>query len=127
MNAQTILFDTLITIISTLLTALSSWLLIKLKNYLSTKTKNQQVQALLSKAVATVSTVVKATYQTYVEAIKGTEAWTLESQKHALHQATKVIQEELSTEAKKLIQSNFGDLNIWIKTQIESTLYDLKK
>ena len=124
MNAQTILFDTLITIISTLLTALSSWLLIKLKNYLSTKTKNQQVQALLSKAVAT---VVKATYQTYVEAIKGTEAWTLESQKHALHQATKVIQEELSTEAKKLIQSNFGDLNIWIKTQIESTLYDLKK
>lgn len=126
MNWQQILINIAITVAAALLTALGSWVLVKVKTLVSTKIKNQKAQALLSGIVDVIVSVVKATYQTYVQAIKGTEAWTQEAQKHALQQAAEAAQAQLSTEAKDYIQANFGDVGAWVQNQIEATLYDLK-
>lgn len=122
MNWQTILIE----IAAAVLAALGSWVLIKVKSLLTAKIKNQKAQTLLSNALDGIAAVVKATYQTFVEAIKGSPEWNAETQKQALQQATNAAQAQMSQEVKTYIQTNFGDVEKWIKAQIEATLYDLK-
>lgn len=122
MNWQALIIE----IAAAVLAALGSWVLVKVKALINTKIKNQKAQALLQAATDGIAAVVKATYQTYVQAIKGSPEWTAEAQKKALRQATEAAQAQLSAEVKEYIQNNFGDVETWIKAQIEATLYDLK-
>lgn len=122
MNWQTLIIE----IASAILAAIGSWVLVKVKTLISTKIKNAKVAALLGGAVDVVASAVKITYQTYVEAIKGTDAWTKEAQSAALQMATDAAKSKLSEEMKTYISENFGDVDLWLKEQIEAKLYDLK-
>lgn len=122
MNWQTIIIE----IIAAILAAVGSWVLVKVKTLISTKIKNAKIAALLGGAVDAVASAVKATYQTYVEAIKGTDAWTKEAQTNALQMAADTAKAKLSEETKTYISENFGDVDLWLKEQIEAKLYDLK-
>lgn len=116
----------IIQIVSVLLATLGAWVLAKVKSLINAKIKNEKARALLDSATTVVSNVVKATYQTYVESIKGTEAWTKDAQEKALQNAVTAARSQLSEEVEKYISDNFGDVEMWIKTIIESTLYNLK-
>ncbi len=116
----------IIEVIAAILAALGSWVLVKVKSLINTKIKDAKIRALLDGAADVVSSVVKATYQTYVEAIKGTDAWTKDAQAHALQMATDSAKAKLSEEIKTYISENFGDVDLWLKEQIEAKLYDLK-
>lgn len=116
----------IIQIVSVLLATLGAWVLAKVKSLINAKIKNEKARALLDSATTVVSNVVKATYQTYVESIKGTEAWTKDAQEKALQNAVTAARSQLSEEVEKYISDNFGDVKTWIKTIIESTLYNLK-
>lgn len=122
MNWQTLIIE----IAAAILAAVGSWVLVKVKTLISTKIKNAKVAALLGGAVDVVASAVKITYQTYVEAIKGTDAWTKEAQSTALQMATDAAKSKLSEEMKTYISENFGDVDLWLKEQIEAKLYDLK-
>lgn len=116
----------IIKIVSALLAALGAWVLAKVKVLITTKIKNENARKLLSDATTVVANAVKATYQTYVESIKGTNAWTKDAQSEALSLAATSARMQLSADVEKYINDNFGDVENWIKEQIESTLYDLK-
>lgn len=116
----------IIQIISLVLAALGAWVLAKVKSLINTKIKNEKARAILDSATTVVSNVVKATYQTYVESIKGTDAWTKAAQEKALQDAVTSARSQLSEEVEKYISDNFGDVETWIKSLVETTLYNLK-
>lgn len=118
--------DILITIISTAVTALLSWGIAKLTKWVESKIGDSKKATMLNNAILAVSSAVKATWQTYVQAIKGTEAWTKEAQTAALNKAVKTAKEQLSAEVQEYIAENFGNLDKWLVSQVESTIYDLK-
>lgn len=122
MNWQTLIIE----IAAAILAAVGSWVLVKVKTLISTKIKNAKIAALLGGAVDVVASAVKVTYQTYVEAIKGTDAWTQEAQTIALQMSLDAAKSKLSEETKTYISENFGDVDLWLKEQIEAKLYDLK-
>lgn len=116
----------LITVVSTIATALASAFVAWLTNVINTKIKDGKLQGYLNAAISIVSTVVKQVFQTYVEALKDGDAFTEEKQKEALAMALNTINSLLSTEVKDALTENFGDLDAWIKAQIEAAIYDLK-
>lgn len=116
----------LLSSLGVILTGLASWGTTVLIKWLNTKIKNKEIVAFTETIFTVVNSAVKATYQAYVEGLKGTEAWTKEAQEKALHTALNTTKEELSTEALNYIQEQHGDVDKYIKTLIESILYDLK-
>ena len=66
------------------------------------------------------------TYQTYVEGLKGKDMFTSDAQLQALKMARDAAISQLSDEVKNFVQQNFGDLEAWVNSTIEATIYDLK-
>lgn len=122
MNIQTILLSALGIIITTLVT----WGTERLIALINSKLKNTKYAKYLTDAVGIVSRAVKTTYQTYVEALKDKNAFTGEAQLEALSKAKDIAMAQLSGEMKEFIESNFGDIEKWLTSTIESVIYDLK-
>ena len=122
MNWTEILFS----ILGIILTGLASWGTTVLIQWLNTKIKNKELAAFAATILTIVNSAVKATYQSYVEGLKGTDAWTKEAQEQALQMALDTVKSELTTGAIAYIQEQHGDVDKYIKTLIESVLYDLK-
>ena len=109
-----------------LLSGLATWLTTVGVKWLNSKIKNKELAALAETVVIIATRSVKATYQTYVESIKGTDAWTEETQKQALHNALGTAKKELSIEALAYIEKQYGNVDEYLINLIESILYDLK-
>lgn len=122
MGFQEILFSA----IGVIITGLATWGTTILINWLNSKIKNKELAALAATILTVITSAVKATYQSYVEGLKGTNAWTKEAQEKALQLALETAKEELTTDALAYIQEQHGDIDKYIKTLIESVLYDLK-
>ena len=122
MDYQEIIF----TVIGIVLTALVSWGAERLIALINSKIKNTKAAKYLTDAVEAVTRAVKSTYQTYVQALKGKDAFTAEAQAEAFSQAKDMALKQLSTETKKFISDNFGDMEVWMQGVIESVIYDLK-
>ena len=126
MNWQEIVIKIAIGAATTLIAALGSWVLVKVKTFISTKIKNTKLAELLTGVLGVVESAVKATYQTYVESIKGTDKWESEAKKTALLNALNMAKAQLSDKVKKQIEGMYGNIDVYLTTQIESTLYELK-
>lgn len=122
MNWTEILFS----VLGVILTGLASWATTMLIKWLNTKIKNKELAAFAATILTVVNSAVKATYQSYVEGLKGTDAWTKEAQEKALQMALDTAMRELTTDALAYIEQQHGDVKAYIKTLIESVLYDLK-
>ena len=122
MNFQEILFSA----IGTILTGLLAWLVSIITHWINSKIKDKNAAKILTSVTTLVTNVVQATYQSYVEALKGTDAWTKEAQEAALNKALTTIKSQLNSEGIKFIEENYGNVEEYIKTLIESILYKLK-
>ena len=122
MNFQEILFSA----IGTILTGLLAWLVSIITNWINSKIKDKNAAKILTSVTTLVTNVVQATYQSYVEALKGTDAWTKEAQEAALNKALTTIKSQLNSEGIKFIEENYGNVEEYLKTLIESVLYKLK-
>lgn len=122
--------DILLNIISIVVTAvivpLISLLGTKLIQWIGTKIKDEKAAAFLSKASEIVLSTVKSVFQTYVDSLKKSGDFDAEAQKTALNKATVIIKSQLGTELIDYIKKNYGDLDAWINTQVESTIDTLK-
>jgi hypothetical protein len=122
--------DILLNIISIVVTAvivpLISLLGSKLIQWIGTKVKDEKAAAFLSKASEIVLSAVKSVFQTYVDSLKKSGNFDVEAQKTALNKATLIIKSQLGTELIDYIKNNYGDLDAWINTQVESTIDTLK-
>ena len=123
MTFQEILFSAL----SIIITSLVTWGMTVLIKFLNSKIKDKELAAFATTITTVVGNAVQATFQTYVQALKGTDAWTKEAQENALKMALETVKSSLTTDALAYIESQHGDIDKYLTTLIESTLYGLKK
>ena len=116
----------LISVVSVILTGLASWAVSVLVAWLNTKIKNDKLRAILNQAISSVTSVVQATYQTFVETLKAKGEFTPEAQREALNQARTAARAQLSTEFTNYMTESGTDIEEWLTTQIESSIYQLK-
>ena len=123
--------DIIINIISVVVTSIVlptiTFLGIKLTSWLNTKIKSEKDRALLTGITEVVTRNVASTFQTFVESLKKENKFDDKAQSNALRYAKEQILKELNDEAIGYISDNFKDVNSWLTTQIESTIYNLKK
>ena len=122
MNFQEILFSAL----GTVLTGFLVWLMSVVTNWIGSKIKDKNAAKILTSIITLATNAVQATYQSYVEALKGTNAWTKEAQEKALNMALETIKNQLTNSSIKFIEDNYGNIEDYLKTLIESILYKLK-
>ena len=114
-------------IIVALASALISWGISLLRNWLNTKINDEKLKQYMNQFFDAVLSAVKAVDQTYVDDLKKQGKFDLAAQKAALCAAKEMALAELSDDAKEMLEHVFADLGAKTETQIESTLYDLKK
>ncbi len=116
----------LLSVVSIVLTALVTWGAERLIALINCKLNNSKYAKYLVDATNIIATAVKSTYQTYVQSLKNEDIFTKETQEKALEQAREMAISQLSFEVKNYIEKNFGNVEIWINSNIESIIYDLK-
>ena len=122
MEWQNILFS----VLGVILTGIVTIVMKKLTSWLGAKTENAQFTKILSNALGVVESTVKATYQTYVGELKDKNMFDTTAQKTALNRAKDTILLQLSSNAKRYITDAYGDVEVWITSNIESAIYNLK-
>ena len=122
--------EIILNIISVVVTAvilpLISYAGARLIAWLNTKIKDENAKQQLTVATDIVTNAVRSVFQTYVETLKKNGTFDKESQKVALIKAKDDALAQMSDEIKEYITKNYGDLETWIITQIESTINILK-
>ncbi len=121
-----ILLNVLATVVTCIVLPLISFLGIKLTQWLNTKIKNDKGKALMEQAVDIVINAVRSVFQTYVESLKNSGNFNKESQTIAFNLAKNLILKQLTDDAKNYISQNYGDLEEWIRNEIEASIYKLK-
>lgn len=120
---QTILWSAL----GVIVTGLVSWAVAALTAWLNSKIKNEKVAKYLTAITTIVGTSVKEVFQTYVEALKKENSFTVECQKKALDLALTKAKAALSDDLIGYISTTYGDVEQFLISQIESTIYSLKQ
>ena len=121
-----ILLNVLATVVTCIILPLISFLGVKLTQWLNTKIKDEKEQNLINGAVDIVLNAVRSVFQTYVEALKESDNFNADAQKIAFNLAKSIVLKQLSEDAKQYIATNYGDLEEWIRNQIEASIYKLK-
>lgn len=121
-----ILLNVLATVVTCIVLPLISFLGIKLTQWLNTKIKNDKGKALMEQAVDIVINAVRSVFQTYVESLKNSGNFNKESQTIAFNLAKSLVLKQLTDDAKNYISHNYGDLEEWIRNEIEASIYKLK-
>lgn len=119
--------DFVMYILGTLGIGLLTWISERLIKLINTKIENQRFAHYLTAATAAVTDAVKAVQQEYVDGLKKAGKFDEEAAKEALMKAKVKVLESLSTETRKYITENIGDINNWIETTIHSVLHDMKE
>lgn len=129
MNAQQLLMDLLYAVLIAAIPVLAKYLVAYLdskKSEIEDNQKNSDFSNTIAKALEIVETVVKYVSQTYVDDLKAQGTFDADAQTEALNKAMETIQSQLDEDTKNLIITAYGDLQQWLRVQIESTIKDSK-
>lgn len=99
----------------------------KLTQWINGRIKDNETKKVVEEINHTISSNVSFVFQTYVENLKKKDKFDEKAQSYALRYAHEKILNDLGDIAKEHILEHYGDINGWITTQIESTIYLLKK
>lgn len=95
----------------------------RLNAWIATKTKNENLARTIDLAEKLVSSSVAAVQQTFVEQLKKDGKFDKEAQELAMRKALMLVISQLTPEAKTILEESFGDLQVWLATQIEALVY----
>ena len=123
---STEVMNILLSVVSVVLTALASWGVAVLTNWLNTKIKDKNMAAMITQCLNIVADAVKQIYQEFVEALKKEGKFDAVAQEEAKKRAITVVKNQLTPELMDFVKANYGDVEAWIKNQIEVALYNLK-
>lgn len=112
--------------VGVIVTGLLSWATTALISWLNSKIKDNKVKQWTTDLTQIVMRSVMTISQTYVDSLKKENAFTKEAQKEAFNKCMDLIKSQLTPELQKYIQENFGDMETYLKTQIESIIKSLK-
>ena len=121
-----ILLNVLSIIVTAVIIPVISFLGYKLSQFLNSKIKDEKARNLLNKANEIVLNAVRSVFQTYVESLKNSGSFNEDAQKIAFSKAKSIILNQMTDELKSFITKNYGDLEEWIRNQIEASIYKLK-
>lgn len=92
------------------------------KTEIAAQTDSELAKKYMDLLVDTIETCVIATNQTYVDALKDKNAFDAEAQKEAFKMTYEAVTSILTEEAKKYLEQLVGDLELYIKQQIEASV-----
>lgn len=122
--------EVLINIISVLVTAvilpLISFAGTKLISWLNTKVKDENAKMQLTVATNIVKNAVLTVFQTYVDSLKASGTFNAQAQVVALTKAKDIALSQMTKDVQDYIAKNYGDIDTWLTTQIESTIKLIK-
>jgi hypothetical protein len=104
---------------------LITWAFTIFQAWLNTKIKNEKLRAVLDAVLDIVQKSVLAIQQTFVEQLKKDGKFDKEKQQEALKKAVDLALSNISAEAKKILEENFGNLEDWLTMQIEALVLRL--
>ena len=121
-----ILINIISVIVTTVVIPLISILGGKLVSLINSKISNEKASNLLTTATNCVINAVRTVLQTYVDTLKAEGKFNEASQKLALMKAKDIALNQMSEEVKVYIENTYGNLDVWLTTQIEATINILK-
>lgn len=107
-------------------TGLLSWATTALVSWLNSKIKDTKVKQWATDLAQIVMSSVMTITQTYVDSLKQQGAFTEEKQKEAFNKCLDLIKSQLTPDLIKYITDNFGDIEAYLKAQIEAMIKSLK-
>jgi len=105
------------------LAGLIALLFAKLNSWLSAKIKDVKIQNALLAVSEVVQNSVLAVQQTFVDQLKKDGKFDKEAQAKALQEALRLSMSNISAELRKQVEVLYPDFEQWIKTLIESVIY----
>ena len=120
------IINSILAALGILITGLVGFGVTKFTQWINTKISDSKCANYLATIVKIVGDSVKSVYQTYVQSIKEQGKFDEEAQKKALEMCLATIKSKCAPELLDWIGHNFGDVTDYLKTLIESTIYNLK-
>ena len=114
-------------IATTIVTGLVTTGFFLLRSWISKKMGNNEESKKLNACLTIVENAVKEVFQIYVEALKKDGKFTDDCHEKAKKMATDMILNRLTPALRDFLNTAFGDINVWISNQIETTIYTLKQ
>jgi len=122
--------DIIISIISVVVTSVVLPLITlggtKLIQLINQKIKDEKTRNILTGLSTIVERAVRSVTQTYVDSLKKSGKFDQKAQQVALTLAKEEVLKELNQETKLFIETNYGSINDFVTTQIESTINLIK-
>lgn len=98
----------------------------KLIQLINQKIKDEKTRNLLNGLTTIVERAVRSVTQTYVDSLKKSGSFDQEVQLIALSITQEEVFKQLNEETITFMKDNFGDINAFVTTQIESTINIIK-
>lgn len=114
-------------ILLSILMALVGWVVQRLIVYINKKLKESKYKQKLEKAITIVKSIVENLYQTEVQQAKKIGGFTAVKQQQVLQQAIEQSKNYMDKSVIRFLNKEYKDVNQWLQTQIESTIYTLKR
>lgn len=121
-----ILLNILSVVVTSIILPLITYAGARLITYLNSKIKDTNARILLTTATDIVINAVRSVFQTYVDSLKASGSFDAHAQSVALTKAKDIALEQMSTEVKDFISKNYGSVDAWLTTTIESTINLIK-
>lgn len=114
------------TAVGIIVSAAVTWLVGMATVYINRKIKDRKTADFLTKILTIIGDAVKQIFQEFVEVLKKEGKFDEAKQKEAKERALKIIKSQLTPELIEFIKENFGDVEEWLKNQIEVAIYNFK-
>lgn len=98
----------------------------RLIQLINQKIKDEKTRIILTGLSTIVERAVRSVTQTYVDSLKKSGKFDQEAQRIAFSLAKEEVLKELNQETKSFIETNYGNINDFVTTQIESTINLIK-
>lgn len=114
------------TVVGIIVSAAVTWLVGMATVYINRKIKDKKSANFLTKILSIIGDAVKQIFQEFVEVLKKEGRFDEAKQKEAKERALKIIKSQLTPELIEFLKENFGDVEEWLKNQIEVAIYNFK-
>lgn len=123
MSWETLLTEIILSIAGVVVSALGALV----SYWISKKIKDDKIKTIVNELNEVVKKATLEVYQTYVEELKEKNMFDVEAQKKALSRALDIIKTNLSTDVLKWLETNFKDVEKYLKGLVEAQIALLKK
>lgn len=121
-----ILYEILIPALAAVVTGLASWAVAVLVKWLNSKINNETLKTVLEQTQGIITAAVAEVSQIFVDELKKTGSFDEAAKKEAYEMALSRVRAQLTEAAAGLIKATYGDLDAWLKMQIEKAVRETK-